>query len=1064
MGIRLLNFMGKLHTCAVVLCVVVALPMFGSGGDDFRNDNEDRRTRKIDKAKRIYGKANDMWDAAHYDSARIYFLDAAVRFHKLGLTKEQFESRYYLGRMMLGRMWHDLSLADSTRDYILDAIDIAKSISPPDKKLLEKAEMSLYHYYVDTRQIPKAVSYLLSFRPDEDPKRRSGFAYYRLASKFADESAELDSSNHYFFKSLSEFRRFQEVDVTCKRKVPQALKRLGANYRQMMYYDEAEYFLQEGIRFCHENLKGDPKYHHRAGEIYVVLANLYDHLGDEYRAIEYHQKALTIWDEVGGNLGEQYTGLCHANLSAVYTQLQETELAYKHLRKARDIFQQLETNYNYVRTYRTEAHLLEAAGQYREAVRRMQELLPLFTRRLGAEHPETMFAQLGTARLFHKDRNNSRALEMLIEMERTAKSNRSKFRLLLPSLYETFGDVYSAEGDLELALDYYQRAIIARVPGFDYRNYRMNPDGRLAYNKRRLLRPLVGKARVLRVRYHESSRDIADLTLSLETLRLAMNLFGEIRRDYHVQSKYAFSQESFDLVPEAIETATELYRQTDDKQYLRLAFAFSEQLKSVTLRETLSDAAAKNFGGIHRYKLQQEKELKADLAYCELRISEMKFASDPASVIKLRQLQDQYFDLRRRYDEMIASFETDYPRYYQLKYQNRTTSIDEIQSLLDEETALVNYLVGASKIYIFVISKNDFVVRTQRIESDFKNVVNQFYVQLKKLTESHAMLKSGKQLHNILINPIRDAIEDKAKLVIIPDAGLTYVPCEALVETSFQSKQRRILFEKVPFLIHKHEIRYHYSANLFVDAAKKRQIPTIQRENMLALAPVFSKEEGNGVLASLDEHLARMLNLDELIGTIDSERSSFVELPHSKTEVQRIVNAWNKDDRRATGYLGSDATETNFKNDVQSYKYIHIASHSFMHQDNPRLSGIAFSQLTRQPTPDDGILYTSEIYNLSMNADLVTLSSCESGVGKLIKGEGMMAMTRGFLTAGAKNVVVSLWRVRDRHTTDLMIRFYDEILKNKSYGEALRNAKLALLRNPVTAHPNSWSTFVLVGQ
>ena len=99
-----------------------------------------------------------------------------------------------------------------------------------------------------------------------------------------------------------------------------------------------------------------------------------------------------------------------------------------------------------------------------------------------------------------------------------------------------------------------------------------------------------------------------------------------------------------------------------------------------------------------------------------------------------------------------------------------------------------------------------------------------------------------------------------------------------------------------------------------------------------------------------------------------------------------------------------------------------------------------------------------------MNADLVVLSSCESGIGKLVKGEGLMGLTRGFLYSGSNNLIVSLWKVSDKHTAELMIELYKNILAGKSYSQSLRAAKLKLIQNPITAFPKSWSSFVLIGE
>ena len=181
---------------------------------------------------------------------------------------------------------------------------------------------------------------------------------------------------------------------------------------------------------------------------------------------------------------------------------------------------------------------------------------------------------------------------------------------------------------------------------------------------------------------------------------------------------------------------------------------------------------------------------------------------------------------------------------------------------------------------------------------------------------------------------------------------------------------------------------------------------------------------------------------------------NFEELKYSEWEVKSIIKlfAENKD-KTSLGYFYSDATENAFKSSIKNFNIVHIASHSFINEDQPQISGIVFAQPTDSTNTEDGILYAGETYNLDLNADLVVLSSCESGLGKLIRGEGMMALTRGFLYSGVANIIFSLWKIPDKPTSELMIEFYKQMLSGKSYSESLRQAKLNLIKNEITARP-----------
>lgn len=177
------------------------------------------------------------------------------------------------------------------------------------------------------------------------------------------------------------------------------------------------------------------------------------------------------------------------------------------------------------------------------------------------------------------------------------------------------------------------------------------------------------------------------------------------------------------------------------------------------------------------------------------------------------------------------------------------------------------------------------------------------------------------------------------------------------------------------------------------------------------------------------------------------------------------MKLFEKTENKAEAFLYKSAAEDRFKSELSkgSYRFLHIATHGFADEKNPALSGLIFS------TPDssseeDGVLHAEEMFNLKVNADIAVLSSCESGIGKLYKGEGMLAITRGFLHAGVSNLVFSLWKVSDKQTCALMVEFYRNVLKGKKYQNSLRQAKLKMLEDKNSAIPYYWSSFVLVGR
>ncbi len=249
-------------------------------------------------------------------------------------------------------------------------------------------------------------------------------------------------------------------------------------------------------------------------------------------------------------------------------------------------------------------------------------------------------------------------------------------------------------------------------------------------------------------------------------------------------------------------------------------------------------------------------------------------------------------------------------------------------------------------------------------------------------------------------------------------------------------------FSNLDYLVNHHSFSYHYSIVLRNSRIKQN---ISKNRSFLGFAPVF-KWKVKAVL-------------EPIIKSLPS-------LPGTAEEVRSIMDIFRSKGIGATGYFYGDATESEFKRMVkeQEFGFIHIATHTVNNREKPVLSGLVFAGDNRPDGDEDGVLFSKEIYNLKLKTPLLVLSSCESGAGKLVKGEGVLALNRGFFFAGAQNIIFSLWMVEDRSTSSLMVELYKNILDGKSFHISLREAKLSLISNPYTAFPKYWSSFILFGR
>jgi CHAT domain-containing protein len=315
-------------------------------------------------------------------------------------------------------------------------------------------------------------------------------------------------------------------------------------------------------------------------------------------------------------------------------------------------------------------------------------------------------------------------------------------------------------------------------------------------------------------------------------------------------------------------------------------------------------------------------------------------------------------------------------------------------------------------------------------------------------------------------------------LIIVPDGVLATIPFETLLTSKVADTTQ---FQNLPYLVKKYSISYCSSATLFKETfAKKKGGPSEVRplNEWIAYAPVFDDENSQGTsLASraLIRELHK-LNKDSTLtrGLMMGTGESVPPLPGSENEVKSIFNEFDKQNFKTTVELKGNASEKNIKSgELQNYKYIHLATHGFVNSEKPELSGLLLAQVADSTNEqNDGILYSGEIFNLKLNADLVVLSACETGLGQIKKGEGIIGLTRALLYAGAKNLMVSLWPVSDESTSDLMIDFYKNLLSEKSarlsnsvrFAPLLQQAKLKMISEEKFARPYFWSPFILIGQ
>jgi CHAT domain-containing protein len=308
------------------------------------------------------------------------------------------------------------------------------------------------------------------------------------------------------------------------------------------------------------------------------------------------------------------------------------------------------------------------------------------------------------------------------------------------------------------------------------------------------------------------------------------------------------------------------------------------------------------------------------------------------------------------------------------------------------------------------------------------------------------------------------------RLVIVADGALNFVPFEALVTTD-----RGGDYSSLDYLIKTNKVSYAPSAS--VTAAVREQKRAVGRNILLVADPVFSASDPRvqtGPAASR-AGVTRGLGLDSAVNDVNgptvngSPQSAgplrLPRLPGTRNEAEQIGRLAKASGEQGDLWLDLGANEDDLKHrDIQNYRVLHVATHGVLDAMRPQFSGLVLS-LVGNKSDDDGFLRTGEVFNLRLGAPLVMLSACESGLGKVKRGEGVTGLSRAFMYAGATTVGVTLWSVADKPTAELMTDFYQRLLgPNPLPSEAIREAQLAMISGKKYSAPFYWAPFVLVGE
>jgi CHAT domain-containing protein len=582
-----------------------------------------------------------------------------------------------------------------------------------------------------------------------------------------------------------------------------------------------------------------------------------------------------------------------------------------------------------------------------------------------------------------------------------------------------------------------------------------------------------------------SQTAIESAIANIESLRTKV-INPELRLSY-----FEGSQDSYEFY---IDLLMLLHKQHPNDGYDGKALQATERARARSLLDTLSEVNADIREGVDAALLQREREIQHRLnarAQTQMRVLSQPHSEAQASVIA-EEIETLIKDLQQVETEIRQTS----PHYAALM-QPRPLTLKEIQTqVLDQDTLLLEYSLGEERSYLWVVTSTSSTSYELAKRSEIEAAARHFYdllnarnARVKGETDAQRTVRvtqadteipvAATALSRMVLAPVAGQLGTK-RLMIVADGVLHFVPFAALpVRSGEASNTNRVARP----LIADHEIVNLPSASTLAvvrgEVAGRQMAP---RSLVVLADPVFMKDDER-VKRGRDENTSgdrprwvtksphdestmdrQLIKAAAEDTGVASEGLYVPRLPGTRKEAEQIAAMVPANDRRlALDFAASRETATSAE--LGQYRYVHFSTHGLLNSVHPELSGVVWSLVNERGEAQDGFLRAHDLFNLKLPAEVVVLSACQTGLGKNIRGEGLVSLTRGMMYAGAPRVVVSLWGVSDWGTTELMVRFYHGMLKEGiRAAAALRAAQISLMNHKRWASPYYWAPFTLQGE
>ncbi|OUL23359.1 CHAT domain-containing tetratricopeptide repeat protein [Nostoc sp. 106C] len=943
---------------------------------------------------------------------------ALVLWQKAGDKK--WQASILLG---ISKVYADLGEKQKALEYFNNALPLFRAVG--DRGGEAETLNNIGKVYADLGEKQKALEYFNNALPlyrAVGNRRGEAETLNNIGKVYAD-LGEKQKALEYFNNALPLYRA-----VGNRRGEATTLNNIGRVYADLGEKQKASEFYNSALPLF--RAVGD-----QGGEATTLnnIGGVYSALGEKQKALEYFNNALPLYRAVSDR-GREATTL--NNIGKVYADLGEKQKALEFYNSALPLRRVVGDRGGEATTINNIGGVYDALGEKQKALEFYNSALPLYRAVSDRGGEATTLNNIGGVySALGEKQKASEFYNSALPLFRAMGDRGGEATTL-----NNIGGVYSALGEKQKALEFYNSALPLRRAVGD-RGGEATTLGNIA-----LIERSRGNLQVARSNVEAAIKIIEDLRTKIDS--------KELRTSY-----FATQQDIYKFY---IDLLMELHKKEPSLGYDALALHYSERSRARSLIELLNEANAKILKGANQQLLAQERDLRQQIdALDTLRLNLQTSANkkDPKTQESIQKLTTEISNLLGQYQEVQTKIRANNPAYAKLTNPDPDKDIlklPQIQQQLDKDTLLLQYSLGEERSYLWAVTPTSMQVYILPPREEIEKVATKFRESLQQGTATDVLIPNAQQLSKLILAPVADKLPGK-RLVIVADGGLQTIPFAALADVTGNKYQ--------PLMVN-HEIVNLPSASAI---AFQRQQLANRKPAPKALAIL-----ADPVYSATDIRITGKPEKSQLSPELEFERSAlersarslkrdgWERLKNTATEAKEILKLIP-----AASSLEALDFDANYNwatsSALNQFRILHFATHGFVNQDQPELSGIVLSLVDQKGKNIRGYLRLADLFNQDYPAELIVLSACETGLGKDVNGEGLVGLTRGLMYAGAARVAVSLWKVNDEGTSVLMQEFYKQMLQQgKTPASALRAAQSKLWQDGRS--PDEWAAFTLQGE